>query len=74
MYGIVEETYCQRSLNHWHLTDEICLLLLCSISNDTITYFPFSILSLVNLLFHTSFCWKWPVNCDVFVKWPGSQE
>jgi len=36
--------------------------------------FPFLVLTVLNLLFYTSFCWKWPASCHVFVKWPVGQQ
>jgi len=36
--------------------------------------FPFLVLNVVNLLFYTSFYWKWPASCDVFVKWPIGEK
>jgi len=32
------------------------------------------VLNLVNLLFKTSHCWKWPASCHIFVKWPVSKN
>jgi len=48
--------------------------LLCIKFFDSFTYFPLSILNLVNLLFHALFCWKWPESCHVFVRWPIGQK
>jgi len=31
--------------------------------------FPFLVLNMVDLLFYTSFYWKWPASCHVLVKW-----
>jgi len=43
---------------------EVCRkLLLCNNFNDEHTYLPFSVLNLVNMLFYTSFYWKWPSSC-----------
>jgi len=35
---------------------------------------PFLVLNVVNMLFHTSFYWKWPATCHVFVKWPVGEK
>jgi len=44
---------CQRSLDHKHPTDrELQKLLLCSSSNDALTYLPFLVLNVVNMLFY----------------------
>jgi len=32
--------------------------------------YPVLVLNVVNLLFYTSFYWKSPSTCHVFVKWP----
>ena len=37
--------------------------------NDPLTYLPLLVPNLVNLLFYTSFCLKWPASWHVFVKW-----
>ena len=42
-----------------------CCLLLCNYNNfnDAFNYYlPFCVLNLCNLLFYTSFCWKWPAK------------
>ena len=41
--------------------------------NSPIFTFHLSI-SLVNLMFYTTFCWKWTASCHVFVKWPVGQK
>jgi len=62
---------CQRSLDYKHPTIEISKnLLFCDNVNDALIYFVFLVLNLVNILFYTSFYWKWCSSCHVFVKWP----
>jgi len=36
--------------------------------------FPILVLNVVNLFFYTSFYWKWPASCNVFVKCPVDQK
>ena len=36
--------------------------------------FCFLVLNLINLLFYTSFCCKWPERSHVFVRWPVGQK
>jgi len=67
----------QPQESRWYRSVINRLLLQCNNFNDThtkLTYFPFSILNTVNLMFYTSFCWKWPASCHVFVKWPVGQK
>ena len=44
-----------------------CYLLLCNNFNDALTYLPFPVLDLVNMLFYILFYWKWPSSCHVFI-------
>jgi len=35
---------------------------------------PILVLNVVNLVFYTSFYWKWPASCHVFVKWSEGRK
>ena len=71
---LIKERKYQRRFDHSHHTDKylswiaICTCVIISMTHTLI--FPFLVLTLVNLLFHTSFYWKCRASCHVFVKWP----
>jgi len=72
---LIKERQCGEALTTGIPLMGICnKLLLCNDFNDTVTYLPFLVSNVVNLLFYLSFYWEWPASWHVFVKWAVGQK